>query len=88
MECNETRKTKQNNETVMLDQLKESIMSEEVDSKGVEDLSKKVDKLDDAAELIKKIERIMKSKKKQPNILMLAYHQGIVFQKYKENTSL
>ena len=66
MECNETRKTKQNNETVMLDQLKESIMSEEVDSKGVEDLSKKVDKLDDAAELIKKIERIMKSKKKNP----------------------
>ena len=71
----------------MLDKLKESIMSEEVDSKGVEDLSKKVDKLDDAAELIKKIERIMKSKKKT-NILMLAYHQGIIFQKYKENTSL
>ena len=40
-------------------------MSEEVDSKGVEDLSKKVDNPDDAAELIGRIEwiMIMKSKK-------------------------
>ena len=64
MECDETRKTKQNNKTAILDKLKESIMSKEVDSKGVEDLSKKVDNPDDAAELIKKIERIMKSKNK------------------------
>ena len=40
-------------------------MSEEVDSKGVEDLPKKVDNPDDDAELIERIERIMKSKKKQ-----------------------
>ena len=40
MEGNETRKTKQNNKTAILDKLKESIMSEEVHSKGVEDLSK------------------------------------------------
>ena len=59
-------------------------MSEEVDSKGVEDLSKKVDDPDDAVELIGRIERIMKSKK--INILMLAYHQGITFKKYKENS--
>ena len=38
-------------------------MSEEVDRKGVENLSKKVDNSDNAAELIKKIERIMKNKK-------------------------
>ena len=35
---------------------------EEVDIKGVEDLVKNVDSLDDAAELISKIQRVMKSK--------------------------
>ena len=60
-------------------------MSEEVDSKDVEVLSKKIDNPDDAAELIKKIERIMKSKKN--NILMLAYHQGIILKKYKVNNT-
>ena len=59
-------------------------MSKEVDSKGVEDLSKRVDNPDDAVELIRRIERIMRSKKN--NILMLAYYQGIIFEKYKENT--
>ena len=67
----------------MLDKLKESIMEEEVDSKGVEDQSKKVDNPDDAAELIKKIDKI--TKMKTNNILMLAYHQGIIFQKDREN---
>ena len=58
-------------------------MSEEVDSKGVEDVSKNVDNPDDAAKLIERKERIMKSKKN--NILTLAYHQGIIFKKYKDN---
>ena len=40
-------------------------MSEEIDSRGVEDLSKKVGNPDDAVELIKKIEKITKSKEKQ-----------------------
>ena len=59
-------------------------MSEKVDSKGVEDLSKNVENPDDAAELIGKIERIVKSKKN--NILTLVYHQSIIFEKYKENS--
>ena len=83
MKGDETRKTKQNNKTAIFEKLKESIMSEEVDSKGVEDLSKSIDSLDDAADLIEGIERITKSKKN--NILMLTYHQGIIFKKYKEN---
>ena len=58
---------------------------EEVDIKGVEDLVKNVDSLDDAAELISKIERAMKSKKN--NILVLAYHQGIIFKKLKKIAS-
>ena len=63
-----TKREKQNNETAILEKLKESIISEEVDSKGLEGLSKRVDDPDDA-ELIGRIERIMKSKKN--NILML-----------------
>ena len=46
-------------------------------------MAKRVDSPDDAAELIERIEHIMKSKKN--NILTLAYHQGIIFKKYKEN---
>ena len=57
---------------------------EEVDSKGVEDLPKRVDNPDDAAQLIERIERIMKSKKN--NLLILAYHQGIIYNLYKENS--
>ena len=83
MKGDETRKTKQNNKNTILEKLKESIISKEVDRKGVEDLSRNVEYPDDAAELIERIERIMKSKKN--NILMLAYHQGIMFRKFKEN---
>ena len=85
MKGDEMRKTKQNNKTTILEKLKESNMSKEVDSNGVEDVSKNVDNPDDAAELIGRIEHIMKSKKN--NILMLAYHQGIIFKKYKDNTT-
>ena len=60
----------------------ESIMSEEVDSKGIEDLLRNQDSPDDAAKLVGRIERIMKSKK--TNILILAYHQGLIFKKFKE----
>ena len=83
MKGEETRKTKQNNKTAILEKLMESIISEEVDSEGIEDLSKNVVNPDDAAELIGRVERIMKRKKN--NILILAYHQGIIFKKYKEN---
>ena len=63
MNGNETRKTKRNNKTAILEKLMESIMIEEVDSEGIEDLSSSVESPDDAAELISKIERVMKSKK-------------------------
>ena len=55
-------------------------MSEEIDSRGVEGLPNKIDNPYDAVELIRKIEKVMKSKKN--NILMLAYHQGIIFRKF------
>ena len=84
MKDDETRKTKQNNKTAILEKLIESIMREEVDSEGIEHLSRKVYSPDDAAKLIRRIERIMKSKKN--NILILAYHQRLIFKKFKENS--
>ena len=78
MNSNETRKTKQNNsKTTILEKLMELIMSEEVDNESMEDLSRNVDSPDDAVRLMGRIERIMKSKKN--NILILAYHQGLIF---------
>ena len=63
MKSDETLKTKQNNKTAILGKLKESIMrEEEVDSRCVEDLSKRVDSPDAAAELNERIEFIMESK--------------------------
>ena len=63
MKGDKTRKSKQNNKTAISEILKESIMSKQVDSKGVEDASKNLDNPNDAAELIGRIERITKSKK-------------------------
>ena len=83
MNSNETRKAKQNNKTAIFEKLMESIMSEEIDSEGIEDLSGNVNNPDEAAKLVGRIERIIKSKKE--NILILAYRQGLIFKKIKEN---
>ena len=83
MKDDEMRKTKQNNKTAILDKLRDSTVSEEVDSNDVEGLSRNVDSPDNAAELIGGTEHIMKSKK--DDTLILAYHQGTIFKKYKEN---
>ena len=80
MKDDETKKVKQNNKRTMFKKLRDSIVSEEVDSMGAEDLSRNVDSRDDAAELIERMERIMKSKKN--NILVLTYHQGIIFKRF------
>ena len=59
---------------MILEKLRESTNREQIENKGLEDLAKNVDNSDDAVELIKKIDKIIKSKKN--NILMLAYQQG------------
>ena len=84
MKDDETRKAKQNNKTAILEKLMESVMNNEVDSEGIEHLSRNVDSLDDANGLFGRIEHIMKSKKN--NMLILAYHQGVIFKKFKENS--
>ena len=77
MNNNEAVKEKQDNKTAIFEKLMKSIMSEEVDSEGVEDMSRNVDSTDDAVKLVGRIERIIRSKKN--NILILACHQGIIF---------
>ena len=87
MNSNEARKTKQNiNKKTILETLMESIMSEEVDSEDLEDLSRNVDSPDDAVKLVGRIERIMKSKKN--NIVILVYHQGLILKNLKKMISL
>ena len=56
------------------------------ESKGVKELAKNVDNPDDAAELIKETEKILKNKKN--NFLMLAYQQGEIFRRFKTNNNL
>ena len=82
MNYNESAK-KQQSKTAILEKLMESIMIGEVDCKDIENLSSSVESPNDAAELISKIERVIKSRKN--SILVLAYHQGVIFKRFKEN---
>ena len=61
-------------------------MKNQIESKGVEELAKNVDNPHDAAELIKKIDKMIKSKKNK--ILMLAYQQGEIFRRFKTNNKI
>ena len=83
MNYNESLK-KQQSKTAILEKLMESIMIGEVDCKDTENLSSSVKNPNDAAELISKIERVIKSRKN--SILVLAYHQGVIFKRFKENS--
>ena len=64
MNYNEAVK-KQESKTTILEKLMESIMIGEVDCKDIEILSSSVKSPNDAAKLISKIERVIKSRKKQ-----------------------
>ena len=66
-----------------MEKLRESIMSEPIESKVIKELAKNVDNPDDAAELIKKMDYMIKSKKNK--ILLIAYHQGEIFKRFKIN---
>ena len=76
MNYNEAVK-KEESKTAILEKLMESIMIREVDCKDTENLSSSVKSPNVAAELISKIERVIKSRK---NIILgWAYHQGVIF---------
>ena len=59
----------------------ESIMIGEVDCKDIENLSRSVKSPNNAAELISKIECVIKS-----SVLVLTYHQSVIFKRFKENS--
>ena len=82
MNYNEAVK-KQQSKTAILEKLMESIMITEVDSKDIENVSSSVKSPNDAAELISKIKRAIKSRKN--SILVLVYHQGVIFKRFREN---
>ena len=56
---------------------------EEINTKELEKSIKKTDNPNDAGELVKKIDKLIKCSKN--NILTLANQQGMVFQKFKKN---
>ena len=74
------------NKDQILQKFRESLIKskeEEIEIKGLEQSIKNTNNPNDAAELVKKIDKLIKCSKN--NILTLAYQQGIVFQKFKKN---
>ena len=53
-----TSKAHKSSKSMILEKLRESIMSKKIESKDVEELPKNVDNPDDAAELIKKLKKL------------------------------
>ena len=72
-------------EEQVLVKLQDSLINskEEIETKGLEQTVKNTNDPDDAIELVKQIDKMIKCSKN--NILMLVYQQGRVFQKFKMN---
>ena len=83
MNYNEAVK-KQESKTATLEKFMESIMIRKVECKDKENLSSSVKSPNYAAKLISNIDLVIKSRKN--SILVLAYHQGIIFKRFKENS--
>ena len=80
----ETRKQSKLSEDQVLQKLLHSLINkEEIETKGLEELIKNKKNPNDAIELVKKLDKLTKCSKN--NILMWAYQQGKVFQKFKMN---
>ena len=71
----------------MLKKLRDSLINskEEFEAKGLEESVKNIGNQNEAAELVKKIDRFIKFSKN--NILSSVYQQGMVFRKFKKNSS-
>ena len=72
-------------EEQVLEKLRDSLINskEEIKTKGLEQTVKNTSGPNNATELVKKIDKMIKCSKN--NIFMLAYQQGRVFQKFKMN---
>ena len=67
------------------EKLRDSLINskEEIETKGLEQLIRTTENPNDTIELVKKLDKLTKCSKN--NILMWAYQQGKVFQKFKNN---
>ena len=85
MGFNETRKQPRLSKEYVYKKLRDSLINskEEIETKGLEQLIRTTDNLNDAIELVKKLDRLTKCSKN--NILVWAYQQGKVFHKFKSN---
>ena len=80
----ETRKHPKLSEYQLLQKLLDSLISkEEIETKCLEKLIKNTSNPNDAIQLVKKLVKLTKCSKN--NILVWAYQQGKVFQKFKSN---
>ena len=82
---NETRKQPRLSKEYVYKKLRDSLINskEEIETKGLEQLIRTTDNPNDAIELVKKLDRLTKCSKN--NILVWAYQQGKVFNKFKSN---
>ena len=86
MGFDETRKQPRLSKEYVYEKLRDSLIinsKEEIETRGLEQLIRTTDKPNDAIELVKKLDKLTKCSKN--NILVLAYQQGKVFQKFKTN---
>ena len=81
-----TRKQPKLSKDQVLEKLRDSLTNskeKEIKTKGLEQAIKNTSDYNDAIELVKKIDKLIKCSKN--NILTLAYQQGKVFEKFKTN---
>ena len=64
-----------------MEKLRKSIISEQTKSKGITELVKNVENPNEAAKLIKDMDKMINIKKN--NILMIAYQHGKIFGRFK-----
>ena len=86
MGFDETRKQPRLSKEYVYEKLRDSLIinsKEEIETRGLEQLIRTTDKPNDAIELVKKLDKLTKCSKN--NILVLAYQQRKVFQKFKTN---
>ena len=86
MGFDKTRKQPRLSKEYVYEKLRDSLIinsKEEIETKGLEQLIRTTDNPNDATELVKKLDKLTKCSKN--NSLVLAYQQGKVFQKFKNN---
>ena len=81
MEYDETSKKNSVDKENILEKLCESVLSEQTESEGIEGLGKKLAENVDAAELIKKMDEMIGTRRN--DVLMIAYQQGKIFKRFK-----